>query len=248
MAVLALLVVPVTILVLTSVAAVLPEGLAGLSNAGPHGFSELLYAYSSAAATNGSAFAGLNANTIFFNLTLALAMLCGKIPRHRSGSRHRWVARGESEGPCLGRHPADRRDAICLSDRRHCFDSWGSHLLPGARARSSCRALFRVPAALILVAWPECSSRRFNRVSNWPFISRLFRGALSHLDFICRNGHIIGTVPGPSNGFEASIAIDNRLLKGRPTWHRSNLRVLGFSRASLATSIEIIISPLHRDG
>jgi K+-transporting ATPase ATPase A chain len=57
---------------------VLPEGLAGLSNAGPHGFSELLYAYSSAAATNGSAFAGLNANTIFFNLTLALAMLCGR--------------------------------------------------------------------------------------------------------------------------------------------------------------------------
>ena len=78
MAVLALLVVPATILVLTSVAAVLPSGLAGLSNAGPHGFSELLYAYSSAAATNGSAFAGLNANTIFFNLTLALAMLCGR--------------------------------------------------------------------------------------------------------------------------------------------------------------------------
>ena len=78
MAVLALLVIPATILVLTSVAAVLPEGLAGLSNAGPHGFSELLYAYSSAAATNGSAFAGLNANTIFFNLTLALAMLCGR--------------------------------------------------------------------------------------------------------------------------------------------------------------------------
>jgi potassium-transporting ATPase potassium-binding subunit len=78
MAVLALLVVPATILVLTSVAAVLPEGLAGLSNAGPHGFSELLSAYSSAAATNGSAFAGLNANTVFFNLTLALAMLCGR--------------------------------------------------------------------------------------------------------------------------------------------------------------------------
>ena len=58
MAVLALLVVPVTILVLTSVAAVLPAGLAGLSNAGPHGFSELLYAYTSAAATNGSCLRG----------------------------------------------------------------------------------------------------------------------------------------------------------------------------------------------
>ena len=78
MAVLALLVVPATILVLTSVAAVLPAGLAGLSNAGPHGFSELLYGYTSTAATNGSAFAGLSANTIFFNLTLALAMLCGR--------------------------------------------------------------------------------------------------------------------------------------------------------------------------
>jgi len=60
------------------VAVVLPAGLAGLSNNGPHGFSELLYAYTSTAATNGSAFAGLNANTPFFNLTLALAMLCGR--------------------------------------------------------------------------------------------------------------------------------------------------------------------------
>lgn len=78
MAVLALLVVPATILILTAVAAVLPAGLAGLLNAGPHGFSELLYAFTSAAATNGSAFAGLSANTFFFNMTLALAMLCGR--------------------------------------------------------------------------------------------------------------------------------------------------------------------------
>jgi hypothetical protein len=41
------------------------------------------------------------------------------------------------------------------------------------------------------------------------FISHLFRGALSYLDFICRNGHIIGTAPGPSNGFEASTAIES---------------------------------------
>jgi len=78
MAVLALLVLSTTILVLTSAAVLLPAGLAGLSNNGPHGFSELLYAYTSTAATNGSAFAGLNANTPFFNLTLALAMLCGR--------------------------------------------------------------------------------------------------------------------------------------------------------------------------
>jgi K+-transporting ATPase ATPase A chain len=65
-------------LLLTSIAAVLPAGLAGLTNAGPHGFSELLYAYTSAAGTNGSAFAGLNAGTQFFNLTLALAMFAGR--------------------------------------------------------------------------------------------------------------------------------------------------------------------------
>ena len=78
MAILALLVLSATVLLLTSVAVVLPSGLAGLSNNGPHGFSELLYAYTSTVATNGSAFAGLNANTPFFNLTLALAMLCGR--------------------------------------------------------------------------------------------------------------------------------------------------------------------------
>jgi len=59
-------------------AAILPIGLAGPGNAGPHGFSEMLYAYTSAAATNGSAFAGLNANTAFYNLTLAAAMFAGR--------------------------------------------------------------------------------------------------------------------------------------------------------------------------
>jgi potassium-transporting ATPase potassium-binding subunit len=78
MTMLVLLTVPAFILVLTALAAVVPAGLAGLNNNGPHGFSELLYAYTSAAATNGSAFAGLNANTPFFNLTLALAMFAGR--------------------------------------------------------------------------------------------------------------------------------------------------------------------------
>ncbi len=78
MAILAQFATPGTLLLLTAAAAVLPAGLAGLANAGPHGFSELLYAYTSAAATNGSAFAGLSANTPFFNLTLAAAMLCGR--------------------------------------------------------------------------------------------------------------------------------------------------------------------------
>jgi K+-transporting ATPase ATPase A chain len=78
MAMLALLIVPAFILGLPAVAAVLPVGLAGLNNAGPHGFSEMVYAYTSGAATNGSAFAGLNANTPFYNLTLAAAMFAGR--------------------------------------------------------------------------------------------------------------------------------------------------------------------------
>jgi len=78
MAVLALLCAPALILGLAAVASVVPAGLSGLGNAGPHGFSEILYAYTSAAATNGSAFAGLSANTPFYNLTLAVAMFVGR--------------------------------------------------------------------------------------------------------------------------------------------------------------------------
>jgi K+-transporting ATPase ATPase A chain len=75
---LAILAVPTPLLLLTALAVVIPAGLGGLGNAGPHGFTEVLYAYTSAANTNGSAFAGLSTNTPFYNLTLALAMLAGR--------------------------------------------------------------------------------------------------------------------------------------------------------------------------
>ena len=78
MTMLALLSVPALILLLAAVASVVPAGLAGVANNGPHGFSEILYAYASAANTNGSAFAGLHANSPFYNLTLALAMFGGR--------------------------------------------------------------------------------------------------------------------------------------------------------------------------
>jgi K+-transporting ATPase ATPase A chain len=78
MTMLALLCVPAAILCIAAVAAVLPEGVGALNNAGPHGFSELLYTYTSGAATNGSAFAGLSANSPFYNLTLAVAMFAGR--------------------------------------------------------------------------------------------------------------------------------------------------------------------------
>jgi K+-transporting ATPase ATPase A chain len=78
MASLAVLVPAATILILTAIAAVTDAGKKGVFNPGPHGFSEILYAYSSAANNNGSAFAGLSANTPFYNATLGIAMFLGR--------------------------------------------------------------------------------------------------------------------------------------------------------------------------
>jgi K+-transporting ATPase ATPase A chain len=78
MAIIAVLIPSFVILVFSAWASVSKAGLSGLSNSGPHGFSEILYAYSSAAGNNGSAFAGLSANTVFYNLTLGFGMLLGR--------------------------------------------------------------------------------------------------------------------------------------------------------------------------
>ena len=78
MTILALLSLPLSILGWTALATVLPAGLAGIANTGPHGFSEILYGYTSSTGNNGSAFGGLSANTLFYNTTLAGAMLMGR--------------------------------------------------------------------------------------------------------------------------------------------------------------------------
>jgi potassium-transporting ATPase potassium-binding subunit len=78
MAMLAILVLPLSYLGWTAVAVVLPSAVASMANAGPHGFTEVLYAYTSATGNNGSAFAGLSGNTFFFNLTLASSMFIGR--------------------------------------------------------------------------------------------------------------------------------------------------------------------------
>jgi K+-transporting ATPase ATPase A chain len=78
MAMLALLILPFSILGFSALAAVLPVGTVPLGNAGPHGFSEILYAYTSTTANNGSAFSGLSPNTLFYNTTLGAAMLIGR--------------------------------------------------------------------------------------------------------------------------------------------------------------------------
>lgn len=79
MAMLYVLVFPLVIFVFAAISLVSPQwGLASLNNAGPHGLSEILYAYTSAAGNNGSAFAGLNANTPWYNLTLGITTLIGR--------------------------------------------------------------------------------------------------------------------------------------------------------------------------
>ncbi len=109
MATLAVLFPAASILLFTALATVLEAGLASRLSAGPHGFSEILYAYTSATANNGSAFAGLNANTPFYNFTLGLALWIGRfgiiIPVMAiAGS----MAGKSVAPPSLGTFPTDR--------------------------------------------------------------------------------------------------------------------------------------------
>jgi K+-transporting ATPase ATPase A chain len=78
MASLVILIPAAVVLFGTAVAVVTKTGLAGIQNTGPHGFTEILYAFSSAGNNNGSAFAGLNANSAFYNVTLGITMLIGR--------------------------------------------------------------------------------------------------------------------------------------------------------------------------
>ena len=78
MAMLAILVLPLMYLGWTAVGVVLPSAVASMANAGPHGFTEVLYAYTSATGNNGSAFAGLTGNIFFYNVTGAIAMFIGR--------------------------------------------------------------------------------------------------------------------------------------------------------------------------
>jgi K+-transporting ATPase ATPase A chain len=78
MAILAVLMPAASILLFTALASVVDDGLSSRSSPGPHGFTEILYAFASASGNNGSAFAGLNANTPFYNLTLGIAFWMGR--------------------------------------------------------------------------------------------------------------------------------------------------------------------------
>jgi K+-transporting ATPase ATPase A chain len=78
MAMLTVLIYPLFVLAYTAIAVVTKSGLAGIANAGPHGLSEIFYAYAEAGANNGSAFGGINANTLWYNTTIGSTMLFGR--------------------------------------------------------------------------------------------------------------------------------------------------------------------------
>ena len=78
MAMLVALIFPLIILTFTAISVLKPFGTGSIANPGPHGFSEILYAFTEGAANNGSAFAGLNANTLWYNNSLAFDMLIGR--------------------------------------------------------------------------------------------------------------------------------------------------------------------------
>jgi len=78
MALLAILCLPASMLIFTAIAVLLPTGVASIGTPGPHGFSEILYAYTSGTANNGSAFGGLTGNTPWYNITIGLSMLVGR--------------------------------------------------------------------------------------------------------------------------------------------------------------------------
>ena len=161
MAMLALIATAFSILVFTSISSVVPfpkggywnsfgPATANVNNAGPHGFAEILYAYTSGTGNNGSAFAGISANTPWYNLTIGLAMIDRPVPVPAAAPGRRGQPRDEEAGADHQRHVADARRAVRRPARRHGDHRRRADVLPGARARPDCRTLPDGPGAPVL--------------------------------------------------------------------------------------------------
>jgi K+-transporting ATPase ATPase A chain len=112
---------PLLVLAGTAIAVMVPAvGKAGMANPGAHGFSEILYAFTSAANNNGSAFAGLSANTPFYNTMLGYRHVVRPLRRDRAGAGHRRrPGRQEAHRRIERRHPADPWPAVRRAADRH---------------------------------------------------------------------------------------------------------------------------------
>ncbi len=143
MAMLAILILPLMILGWTAVAAVNPDGVSQLGNPGPHGFSEMLYLYTSSTGNNGSAFGGITANTLFYNITGAVAMFVGRFLMIVPAMAIAGSLAGQEIRSGVGRHVPDHRDPVRRLGRwRHSslsVVSPSSRRLRSARSSSSSR-------------------------------------------------------------------------------------------------------------
>ena len=140
LAMLAVLIYPLVVLGFSAASVLLKTALDSLNNAGPHGLSEILYAYASTNANNGSAFAGLSGNTPWFNTTLGSGDAARPLRLRHPGAGARRFARRQEEGAGLGRHVPDRRAAVRRPADRRDRDPLPAAIFPGARARAGGRA------------------------------------------------------------------------------------------------------------
>ena len=140
MAMLAILVLPLMYLGWTAVAMLVPSAVAAMNNPGPHGFTEVLYAYTSQTGNNGSAFAGLSANTLFYNLTGAIAMVVGRFWMIIPTMAIAGSLAAKKSVPAVRGHVPDHRRTVRRPRRRRDRDRRRPDLLPGARARPDRRA------------------------------------------------------------------------------------------------------------
>ena len=140
MASVAILLPPLVVLVGTAIAVLVEPGKAGVANPGAHGFSEILYAFSSAGNNNGSAFAGLSANTPFYNTALGIRDAVRALLAADPGARDRRLARGQEDRARRPGHAADAHAAVRRAAGRHGADRRRAHLRARARARPDRRA------------------------------------------------------------------------------------------------------------
>ena len=135
-----ILAVPLVVLAFAGASMVLPGALASILNPGPHGLSEVIYAFTSAGNNNGSAFAGLTGATDWYNTTLGLSMLVGRFILIVAALAIAGSLARKQTGPRVGGHLPDRHAAVHGPARR-CGDHRGRpHLLPGPRAGTHRRA------------------------------------------------------------------------------------------------------------
>ena len=149
MASIAILVPPLCVLAGAALAVVTPMGLGGLQNHGPHGFSEILYAFTSMGNNNGSAFAGYGANNPLVNFAGGFAMLVSRYLGSGAGAGHRGVAGAKEDRTRGSRHAAHSQSSVCRAARQHGADRGRPGIHSRAGARSHCggssmksRALF----------------------------------------------------------------------------------------------------------